>query len=162
MKVHVLRLSNDRRAATAQTARDHREAQLRSRLRTGGGGDGSGGDGGGGAGSCAAANGSGGGRYDDNDCDEEAAAELARARSAKEAQRELVLRRVLHASPRARPHTVLGLPSRASKEELMQAIRLALRLLHPDRAMNLPLRGTPEGKRLEAAFKRVNNLNDDL
>ena len=41
-------------------------------------------------------------------------------------------------------------------------MRRALRLLHPDRSMNMPLKGTPKGRQLEAAFKRVNNLSDEV
>ena len=53
---------------------------------------------------------------------------------------------------------MLGLREAASPSEVMLAIRLAMRLLHPDRSINLPLKGTPKGRQLEAAFKRVNNL----
>lgn len=35
-----------------------------------------------------------------------------------------------------------------------------MRLLHPDRGLNVQLRGTSKGNSLEAAFKRVNNLKD--
>ena len=68
----------------------------------------------------------------------------------------------LSAPPHAKLPRVLGLPATASKADIMQGVRLALRLLHPDRAMNVPLRDTPKGRQLEAAFKKVNNLKDDL
>ena len=55
---------------------------------------------------------------------------------------------------------MLGLPETANEAQIRQAVRLAMRLLHPDRTMNLSLKGTRQFDRLEAAFKRVNNLKD--
>jgi DnaJ-class molecular chaperone len=57
-------------------------------------------------------------------------------------------------------YAMLGMAKGASEAELMRGMRLALRLLHPDLAINLPLQGTRAGERIEAAFKRVNNLKD--
>ena len=147
-KVHVLRLMNERKAAS-HTARESMEARLRQQL-TGGG----------------ESNSSGG-----KDCTAAAAAAAAAAaseetagaqeRRAKESQRDRVLQRVASGG-NAKIHRVLGLPATAPRSEVMQAVRLALRVLHPDRSMNLPLKGTQKGKQIEAAFKRVNNLKDDL
>lgn len=81
-------------------------------------------------------------------------------RKMKEAQRDRALRRVLLAPTTANLQRALGLPSDASNTAVMQATRLAMRLLHPDRGMNVLLRDTPKGKDLEAAFKKVNNLRD--
>ena len=53
---------------------------------------------------------------------------------------------------------MLGLREGAGDSEVMLAVRLAMRLLHPDRTINLTLKGTTKGRLLEAAFKRVNNL----
>ena len=80
------------------------------------------------------------------------------AANPKEAQRDLILQRVRTSPPRASPQRMLGLREAASPSEVMLAIRLAMRLLHPDRSINLPLKGTPKFRQLEAAFKRVNNL----
>lgn len=57
-------------------------------------------------------------------------------------------------------HSMLGLQGRPSEMELRHAVRLAMRLLHPDAAINIVLKGTPAGDRIEAAFKRMNNLKD--
>lgn len=81
-------------------------------------------------------------------------------RRAKEAQRDRAMRRVLAAPASAGVERVLGLPRDASDAEVMQAIRLAMRLLHPDRSLNLGLRDTPAGRNLEAAFKKINNVKD--
>ena len=88
-------------------------------------------------------------------------AEAERQAEAKSDQRNVAVRRVLSAPRQAGIHRVLGLHAAATDDEVMQSIRLAMRLLHPDQHLNLPLRGTTEGQRLEAAFKRVNNLKDE-
>lgn len=94
--------------------------------------------------------------------DDEAAADdgAAMERRAKEVQRDRAMRRVLSAPALASPQRALGLPAEAAEHEVMQAVRLAMRLLHPDRGMNLTLRGSPKGRELENAFKRVNNIKD--
>ena len=57
---------------------------------------------------------------------------------------------------------MLGLDPRVAGEaEVKHAIRLAMRLLHPDNSINIALKGTIAGGRIEAAFKKVNNLKDD-
>ena len=152
-KIHVLRLTHDRRAMAAGAARDaEREAKLRDQLRRG-------------AGAVGADDpnppGVGGGETEDpNKVLHEQNAE--EERKAKTSQRDRLLQRVSTSPPHAGLHRVLGLPHHADRPEAMQAVRLALRLLHPDRGMNLPLKGTVKGKALEAAFKRVNNLKDNL
>ena len=83
-------------------------------------------------------------------------------RKAKEAQRDLMLSRVLSAPSNAKLSRILGVPLEATLPELMQAVRLALRLLHPDRSMNVPLRHSAKGKQLETAFKRINALKDTM
>ena len=153
-KVHVLRLTNDRRAA-AQVVRDQEEAGQRAALRSHCGGF----DGreGGSAGKVAA------GATDGGAVETSATTSAAaQERKAKETQRDLALQRAFSAPANSTIHRVLGLPTAASRAEVMQAVRFALRLLHPDRGINLALRGTAKGKQLEAAFKRVNNLKDDL
>lgn len=153
-KVHVLRLTNDRRAA-AQVVRDQEEARQRAALRSDCGGF----DGreGGSAGKDAA------GATDGGAVETSATTSAAaQERKAKETQRDLALQRAFSAPANSTIHRVLGLPTAASRAEVMQAVRFALRLLHPDRGINLALRGTAKGKRLEAAFKRVNNFKDDL
>ena len=57
-------------------------------------------------------------------------------------------------------YAMLGMDKGASDAELMRAMRLAMRLLHPDASLNMALKGTEAGARVEAAFKRVNNLKD--
>ena len=57
-------------------------------------------------------------------------------------------------------YSMLGMGKGASEAELTRGMRLALRLLLPDAGINMPLRGTRDGERIEAAFKRVNNLKD--
>tara|TARA_B110000046_G_C12675013_1_gene266150 strand:+ start:175 stop:378 length:204 start_codon:yes stop_codon:yes gene_type:complete len=56
---------------------------------------------------------------------------------------------------------MLGLHPTASVGEVKHAVRLAMRLLHPDRSINIGLKGTEEYRRIEAAFKKVNNLKDE-
>ena len=55
---------------------------------------------------------------------------------------------------------MLGLPTGASEAEMMRAMRLAMRLLHPDLGINQALAGSKQGERLEQALKKVNNLKD--
>ena len=57
-------------------------------------------------------------------------------------------------------YAMLGMPKGSSEAEMMRAMRLAMRLLHPDLGINQALAGSKQGERLEAAFKRVNNLKD--
>lgn len=161
-KVHVLRLSKERRRTAAQAARDMEEAQLREQLQAGGStGKGKATTAGGGGGATASDPTAANGEEDDAEVLAEIEAAAA-ARKAKEQQRDLALKRVLSAPVGARVHRVLGLRADAPKAELTQATRLAMRLLHPDRSMNLPLQGSAKGRQLVAAFKRVNNLSDEL
>lgn len=51
--------------------------------------------------------------------------------------------------------------SAATDEEVRHAVRLAMRLLHPDRHMNLMLGAdSPKYQNIIAAFKLVNNLKE--
>ena len=87
---------------------------------------------------------------------------MTQERRAKEAQRDWMLSRVLSAPQNAKLSRILGVPLEVTRPELMQAVRLALRLLHPDRSMNVPLRNSTKGRQLETAFKRINALKDTL
>lgn len=81
----------------------------------------------------------------------------AAERSEKERRRDRAVKAVLTSRS---PHAMLGLSQSATEPELRQAVRLAMRLLHPDLAINSRLKGTPEYTRIESAFKKVNNLKD--
>ena len=136
-KVHVLRLTH------SENWREQRreaieEARARKALREGGGG---GGDGGG----------------DADKSKGEAGRQKAAERSDKERRRDRAVTSVLAGRT---AHAMLGMPRDASEAELMRAMRLAMRLLHPDAAINMALKGTAEGERITSAFKRVNNLKD--
>jgi len=80
-------------------------------------------------------------------------------RTIKEAQRDRAIETVLTG---VTVHSILGVASTASDSEKRHAVRLAMRLLHPDRTINISLQRTPQFTRLEAAFKKVNNLKDNL
>ncbi len=170
-KVHVLRLSNERRSV-ATAARDAQEAAMREELyaRQNGPSGARGSSGGSGSvsrsGVPASDRGRTAGRGGESVSHGGAASAAdeaeAQERKIKETQRDLALHRALSAPHSAKLPRVLGLPANASKEDVMQGVRLALRLLHPDRSMNIALRDTLKGRQLEAAFKRVNNLKDDL
>ena len=79
-------------------------------------------------------------------------------RSEKEKQRDRAVKAVLNSRSR---HAMLGLDPSADANAVRHAVRLAMRLLHPDRSINICLKGTKEYMRIEAAFKRVNNIKDD-
>ena len=79
------------------------------------------------------------------------------ARTEQERQRDRAVMAVLTGTD---VRQMLGLPQTANEAQIRQAIRLAMRLLHPDRSLNYALKGTPEQARLEAAFKKVNNMKD--
>ena len=57
---------------------------------------------------------------------------------------------------------MLGLPAHSNEVQIRHAVRLAMRLLHPDRTINVKLKKVdPKAfAKLEAAFKVVNNLKD--
>jgi hypothetical protein len=97
----------------------------------------------------------GGGSEGRNESDEQR--KRAQERSEKERRRDRAVGAMLGGSS---AHQMLGLPSSASEPELRQGIRLAMRLLHPDLAMNMTLKGTREYERIVAAFKKANNLKD--
>ena len=136
-KIHLLRLTSGRKTA-ATTARDADEAQQRQELRT----RSRGGGGGGGISRAAGKNPSNSDLVgaDDVGATDAGSADAAATleRRAKEEQRDLALRRVLGAPSSAKLARVLGLPSHASPSELMQGVRLALRLLHPGKRGTVP------------------------
>ena len=134
-KVHVLRLTH------GENWREKRreaidEARARNELRAGGG---SGGGGGGG----------GGAKPTD--------AERTAERNEKERRRDLAVKHILSGRT---IHAMLRLPASATEHELRQGVRLAMRLLHPDLLINQRLKGTKDYARIEAAFKKANNLQD--
>ena len=81
----------------------------------------------------------------------------AAERSEKERRRDRAMDAVLKGRT---VYAMLGMPKGSSEAEMMRAMRLAMRLLHPDLGINQALAGSKQGERLEAAFKRVNNLKD--
>ena len=80
------------------------------------------------------------------------------SRTELERQRDRAVKAVLFGRT---THTMLGLHPTAGAAEVRHAVRLAMRLLHPDRSINIALKGMREYDRIEAAFKKVNNLKDD-
>ena len=56
----------------------------------------------------------------------------------------------------------LELPTNASEAAVDHAIRLVMRVLHPDYSINLEAKGSALGKELEAAFQKVSDLRDRL
>ena len=83
-------------------------------------------------------------------------------RADKSAERDAAVRRILSKAPRCRSlRMATGLNLDASDAELKRKALFLLRLLHPDFSLNLPLKGTKQHMRIEAAFKRLNGLRDD-
>ena len=56
--------------------------------------------------------------------------------------------------------TATGLGLSASDGDMRKKALHLLRLLHPDYAINLPLKGTKQHARIEAAFKKLSALRD--
>ena len=79
-------------------------------------------------------------------------------RSEKESQRDRAVRAVLSGRTTC---AMLGLPEGSHSEAIRHAVRLAMRILHPDAGVNIRLKGTDEYARIEAAFKKVNNIKDE-
>ena len=75
----------------------------------------------------------------------------------KQQQRDLAVHAVLTGK---NLYERLGLPPTCTAQDVEHAVRLTMRLLHPDRSHNLRLQGSVEYLRIEAAFKRVNNIKD--
>ena len=142
-KVHILRLTHSE-GWREQRREAIEEAKARNALRGGVGGSG------------APSGGETGGSETGRERDRQVALRAAE-RSEKEGRRDRAVKAVLGGR---HVYAMLGLPSTSSEAELMRAMRLAMRLLHPDAAINMAKKGTAEGKRIEAAFKRVNNLKD--
>ena len=108
---------------------------------------------------------------DDDDDDEEdivdlsdmsdAEVEQARARKAKERERDAAARRILAHSSKTLMQA-LGLADEATDGDVAKAVRRALMLLHPDCSINLGMdEGSRKMRRIEAAFKRLNGLRDE-
>ena len=144
--VHVLRLTHEerwqekRREAIA-------EARARKALRSGD------------------SSASGGVEGDDDDPSCAAARKAAKdasreaARTDLERQRDRAIASVLGGKS---VRKMLGLPAHSNEVQIRHAVRLAMRLLHPDRTINVKLKKVdPKAfAKLEAAFKVVNNLKD--
>lgn len=151
--VHVLRLTHEERWQEKR-----REAMAEARARRalmaedGGGGGGGGAEG-------EDAEGEGEGDVAARKAAKEATREAAR--SDLEKQRDRAIAAVLGGKGRT-VRQMLGLPSHSNEEQIRHAIRLAMRLLHPDRTINFALKQKSPARfaKLEAAFKIVNNLKD--
>lgn len=145
--IHVLRLTHEERWQEKRREAIN-EARARRALRNGetSTGEGAGGD------------------DDDNPwsvAERKAAKEATReaARTDLEGQRDRAIASVLGGKS---VRKMLGLPAHSNEEQIRHAVRLAMRLLHPDRSINVTLKQSqPKAfAKLEAAFKVVNNLKD--
>ena len=152
-KIHVLRLTHserwrEKRREAMEEGRARRKLQGDDDAATEDGEACSGGGGGReGRGSSAAA------------ASKERAAKVLEERSEKERKRD----RAVHAVLTGRSiWQCLGLPVNAKEAELHHGVRMAMRLLHPDLAINHALKECrpKEYARVEAAFKKANNLKD--
>ena len=75
-------------------------------------------------------------------------------------ERDAAVKRILHKHTCSLA-TAVGLRhGRAGHADVAARSRKLLRLLHPDFVINLPLKGTPQHARIEAAFKKLNGLRD--
>ena len=104
----------------------------------------------------------GGTPHSDSEEEEEAVAAvldegIAQLREDKALERNRAVRRILAPSTKTLKDA-LGLREVTSNKEMAARIRKLLRLLHPDFAINLALKGTEEHERIDAAFKKLNNL----
>ena len=82
-------------------------------------------------------------------------------RDEKAAERDAAVSRILARTPQCRSlRMATGLSLAASDSELRKKSLLLLRLLHPDYVINLPLKGTKQHARIEAAFKKLSALRD--
>ena len=90
--------------------------------------------------------------------DDGGAAGRRQERSEKERQRDCAVKAVLSGRT---TQAMLGLPSDCRPEAARQAVRLAMRVLHPDAGINIRLKGTPQYEKIVAAFKKVNNIKDE-
>ena len=94
----------------------------------------------------------------DDDADDDGYKE---ARDAKSVERDLAVRQILARGSR-NLRTALGLRLACPEDEVRKRVRQLLRLLHPDFTINLPLKGTKHHARILAAFKKLNELREQL
>ena len=86
--------------------------------------------------------------------------EIQRAREQRVAQRDAAVEQILSKESRTL-HEALGLAGEAVDEAAVASrVRKLLKLLHPDYAINQALRGTKQERRIERAFKRLNDLRE--
>ena len=87
--------------------------------------------------------------------------EIRELRGAKAAERDAAVQRILGKSKGSSCPSLedaLGVAQLASESEVGRHARKLLRLLHPDYSINVPLKGTKQQRRIEKAFKRLNEL----
>ena len=80
-------------------------------------------------------------------------------REAKVAERDAAVRLILARGSRTL-RVAVGMEEGASETEARRRALKLLRLLHPDFSINLPLKGTKQQLRIEAAFKKLSGLRD--
>ena len=86
-----------------------------------------------------------------------AAGSTHESRAAKAAERDMAVTRILAARPRDLKGA-LRLGVLATEAEVGKRVKTLLRLLHPDFGINQQLKGTKKGARIDAAFKKLNEL----
>lgn len=102
----------------------------------------------------------------------ERAAQLQQSRTGDADQRQHKVRQRTKLLSRVRSHPrgelgtalreTLELPSNATDAAVDHAIRLVMRVLHPDFSINREARGSKLGKDLQAAFQKIADLRDRL
>ena len=88
-----------------------------------------------------------------------AAATLDENRSAKAVERDEAINRILQRGSTT-VRKALGVDERTSDDEVRKRVKKLLILMHPDFTINLPLKGTKQHIRIEAAFKKLVGLRD--
>jgi len=94
----------------------------------------------------------------DDENDEEA---YKGARDAKSVERDLAVRQILGCTKK-NLRTALGLKLACTDDEVRKHVKHLLRLLHPDYNINLALKGTKHHARIENAFKKLNELREQI
>ena len=92
---------------------------------------------------------------------EPAEEEYKGARDEKSVERDLAVRQILSKNSR-NVRAAVGLKLSSPEAEVRKRVRHLLRLLHPDFTINLPLKGTKQHARIETAFKKLNELREQL
>ena len=90
---------------------------------------------------------------------EDAAADLRESRDAKVAERDRAVKQVLDRGSKTLKRAV-GLRPLSTEAQVRKESLKLMRLLHPDFGINQPLKGTKQGARIVAAFKKLNDLRD--